>query len=145
MDGMRIGVRVEKPENYDGSKGRDLDTWLFQVQEHLQLIVIPIRGHVPYAVSLLRGNATLWWRELCEANNRLTTWDDFCCLLREHLRLENYSRRRRDELAEIWQYNREFVADFVFRFRATCLKIADLAEAENLDRFVRALVPDVRL
>ena len=31
MDGMRIGVKVEKPENYDGSKGRDLDTWLFQV------------------------------------------------------------------------------------------------------------------
>ena len=35
MDGMWIGVKVEKPENYDGSKGRDLDTWLFQVQEHL--------------------------------------------------------------------------------------------------------------
>ena len=35
MDGMRIGVKVEKPENYDRSKGRDLDTWLFQVQGHL--------------------------------------------------------------------------------------------------------------
>ena len=35
MDGMRIRVKVEKPENYDGSKGRNLDTWLFQVQEHL--------------------------------------------------------------------------------------------------------------
>ena len=55
MEGMRIGVKVEKPENYDGSKGRDLDTWLFQVQEHLQLTVIPVRGHVPYAASLLRG------------------------------------------------------------------------------------------
>ena len=83
IDGMRIGVKVEKPENYDGSKGRDLDTWLFQVQEHLQLIVIPVRGHVPYAASLLRGNATLWWRELCQANNRPATWDDFCRLLRE--------------------------------------------------------------
>ena len=31
MEGMRIGVKVEKPENYDGSKGRNLDTWLFQV------------------------------------------------------------------------------------------------------------------
>ena len=70
MDGMRIGVKVEKPENYDGSKGRDLDTWLFQVEEHLQLTVIPVRGHVPYAASLLRGNAALWWRELCQANNR---------------------------------------------------------------------------
>ena len=55
MEGMRIGFKVEKPENYDGSKGRDLDTWLFQVQEHLQLTVIPVRGPVPYAASLLRG------------------------------------------------------------------------------------------
>ena len=60
MEGMRIRVKVKKPENYDGSKGRNLDTWLFQVQEHLQLTVIPVRGHVPYAASLLRGNAALW-------------------------------------------------------------------------------------
>ena len=30
------------------------------------------------------------------------------------------------------------MADFVFSFRATCLKIRDLSEAEKLDRFVHA-------
>ena len=29
MEGMRIGVKVRKPKTYDGSKGRDLDMWLF--------------------------------------------------------------------------------------------------------------------
>ena len=29
LDGLRIRVKVEKPENYDGSKQRDLNTWLF--------------------------------------------------------------------------------------------------------------------
>ena len=29
MDGMCIGEKIEKPENYDGNKGRDLDMWLF--------------------------------------------------------------------------------------------------------------------
>ena len=43
------------------------------------------------------------------------------------------------------QYARESVADFVFRFRATCLKVPDLSEAEKLDRFVRALVQEIRL
>ena len=43
------------------------------------------------------------------------------------------------------QYARESVADFVYRFRATCLRVPDLSEAEKLDRFVRALVQDVRL
>ena len=29
MQGMQMGVKVEKPEAYDGDKSRDLDTWLF--------------------------------------------------------------------------------------------------------------------
>ena len=118
---------------------------MFQVQEHLQLTVIPVRGHVPYAASLLRGNAALWWCELCQANNRLTIWDDFCRLLHEQFRPENYSRHGRDELADIRQFNKEPVANFVFHFHATCLKIDDLSEAEKLDRFVRALVSKICL
>ena len=43
------------------------------------------------------------------------------------------------------QYARESVADFVYRFRATCLRVPDLSEAKKLDRFVRALVQEVRL
>ena len=101
LDGMHIKVKVEKPENYDGSKQRDLNTWLFQVQEHLNIIVIHMRGHVPYAASLLRGNATLWWHKLCESNNRPMIWNDFCHLLHEQFRPENYSRHGRDELAEL--------------------------------------------
>ena len=37
------------------------------------------------------------------------------------------------------------MVDFVFRFRATCLKIPDLSEAEKLDRSVRALSQEIRL
>ena len=56
---MHISVKVEKPENYDGSKERDVNTWLFQVREHLDLTVIQEWGHIPYAASLLHGNAAL--------------------------------------------------------------------------------------
>ena len=142
---MRLNVKVEKPEQYDGDKARDLDTWLFQVREHLELSTVPARGHVPYAASLLRGNAALWWREACEVNRRPATWDDFCRALREQFRPEDYGRRGRDDLATMRQYARESVADFVFRFRATCLKVPDLSKAEKLDRFVHALVQDIRL
>ena len=43
------------------------------------------------------------------------------------------------------QFGKESIADFVFRFRMTCLKIPDLSEAEKLDRFIRALSQDIRL
>ena len=145
MEGVRISIKVERPEYYDGGKTQDVDTWLFQVREHLDITVIPECGRIPYAASLFRGNATLWWRELCEANNRPGNWDDFCATLRDQFRAENLSRRGRDELANLYQYGKESVADFLYRFRATCLKIDNLSEAEKLDRFVRAPVSDVRM
>ena len=145
MDGMWIGVKVEKPENYDGAKERNLDIWLLWVREHLDLIVIPKRGHVPYATSFLQGNATLWWCELCEGNRGPVTWDDFYRVLHEYFRIENYSCHSRDKMAMIHQFSRESIADFVFHFCAICLKILDLSELERLDRFVRALAPEIRL
>ena len=145
LEGMRIGVKVGKPETYSGEKTRDLDTWLFQVREHLDITTIPARGHVPYAASLLRGNAVLWCCETCEGHRRPATWDDFCRMLCEQFRPEDYGRRGRNELATMWQFGKESVADFVFRFRSTCLKIPDLSEVEKLDRFVRTLAQDIRL
>ena len=43
------------------------------------------------------------------------------------------------------QYVRESVTDFVYRFRATCLRIPGISDGEKLDRFVCALVQDIRL
>ena len=96
-----MGVKVEKPKAYDGDKSRDLDTWLFQVREHLNLTVIPERGHVSYIASLLHGNAALWWREMCKGNCRPTTLDEFCRVLHEQFWPEDYGRRGRDELASL--------------------------------------------
>ena len=145
MEGVRVGVKVERPEYFEGGKTQDVDTWLFQVREHLDITVIPERGRIPYATSLFRGNTALWWRELCEADNRPANWDDFCAALRDQFCAENLSRRGRDELTNLFQYGKESVVDFLYRFRATCLKIDNLSEAEKLDRFVCALVPNVRM
>ena len=140
-----MGVKVEKTDTYDGGKGRDLDTWLFQVREHLNLTIILEWGHVSYAASLLCGNAALWRHEMCEANRCPLLWEDFRCILHEQFWPENYSCHGRNKLAGMRQYGKDSVADFVFHFRATYLKIQDLSEAEKMDRFVCALVLKVRL
>ena len=145
MENVRIGVKMERPDYFYGSKDQDADTWLFQVREHLDITIIPERGRVPYAASLFRGNAALWWREVCEANNRPGNWNDFCCAVRNQFCIENLSCRGHDELANMYQYGKESVADFLYRFRVTCLRVDNLSEAKMLNRFVRALVPDVRM
>ena len=43
------------------------------------------------------------------------------------------------------QYAHKSIADFVYRFWATCLRVLDLSEAEKMDCFVRALVQEIRL
>ena len=115
------------------------------MREHLELSTVPAGAYVVYAASLLRGNAAMWWRDACEAHRRPATWEDFCRALCDQFRPEDYGRRGRDKLATMRQYARESVADFVYRFRATCLKVPDLSEAEKMDRFVHALVQEIRL
>ena len=138
-------MKLERPDYFEGGKLQDVDTWLFQVREHLTMTTMPEPAQVPYAASLFRGNAALWWRERCEDALRPANWHEFAAALREQFRPENWSRRGRDELATMYQYAKESVTDFLHRFRATCLKIEHLSEEEKLDRFVHALVSDVRL
>ena len=38
LEGLRLNVKVEKPEQYDGDKAKDLDTWLFQVRQTFGVI-----------------------------------------------------------------------------------------------------------
>ena len=59
--------------------------------------------------------------------------------------MDNFNHHRRDELVELHQYNKKSVADFVFCFCETCLKIDDLSNVEKLNCFVRALVPEIQL
>ena len=68
LDGTRLSVKVEKPENYDGDKVKDLDIWLFQVCKHLELSTVPAGTYVTYVASLLRGNVVMWWREAYETH-----------------------------------------------------------------------------
>ena len=145
MQNVPLGIKMERPDYFEGNKLQDVDTWLFQVFEHLTITRLPEGSHIPYAASLFRGNAALWWREVCENAQRPVNWNAFCDAVREQFRPENWSRRGRDELANMYQYAKESVADFLHRFRSACLKIDNLSEDEKLDRFVRALVSDVRM
>ena len=99
LDGTRLSVKVKKPENYNGDKVKNLDTWLFQVREHLELSTVPAGAYVEYAASLLRSNAAMWWREACEAHRRPAMWEEFCGALCDQFRPEDYGRRGHDELA----------------------------------------------
>ena len=44
MENVRIRVKMQRPDYFYGRKDRDVDMWLFQVRERLDITVIPERG-----------------------------------------------------------------------------------------------------
>ena len=143
-ESARFEVKMEKPATFNGAKDKDVDTWLFSISEYMAFLKIREDTMVQYASSLLRGNAALWWREICENDDRPDTWESFQTLLREQFRSENLIRRARDELANLHQKEKESIPDFLHKFRQICLRIKNLDENEKLDKFCRALLPHIR-
>ena len=137
-------VKMEKPDSFNGSKEKDVDTWLFTMDEYMTLLHFNAESFVQYASSFLRGNAALWWREVCENDMRPETWEDFKVLLREQFRPDNLYRRARDELANLRQKERESIPNFLHKFRQVCMRVKNLDESEKLDKFCRALLPHIR-
>ena len=66
LEGMCLNVKVEKSEKYDGDKTKDLDTWLFQVREHLELSTVPARGHIELRLNL--GARQTFTKRQCSLN-----------------------------------------------------------------------------
>ena len=116
------GIKVERPKTNDGAKHRDVDTWLFQVEEYMLLTRIPAVSQVGYAASLLHRNAAMWWREKCEGGNRIESWEEFKTSLRGQFQKDNLVRRARDDLYALQQKEKESVVDFLHRFRQVCIK-----------------------
>ena len=138
-----MGMKMEKSEIYDGAKHRDVDTWLFQVDEHMSLTRVLADSCVGYAASLLRGNAAMWWRELCESGNRLDDWDKFKKSLCRQFRINNLIRRARDDFYALRQREKKPVLNFLHKFWQVCIRINDLSEVEKLDKFLQALNANV--
>ena len=39
--GQPFGIKMERPDYFEGGKHQDVDTWVFQVQEHLNMTRLP--------------------------------------------------------------------------------------------------------
>ena len=80
-----------------------------------------------------------------QSNNWLNTWDQFRDVLYEQFKWKFDSEWQRDELVTFHQGNTQSVVDFLFKSQEVCLKTNDLSEAEKLDQFLSALIPNVRM
>lgn len=132
-----------KPDQFFGTDdAKRVRQWIFQVENYFNVMNEPEARRVPYATTLLRKNALLWWQSL-RPEERPAAWDDFTRVLIEYFQPISATLVARDTLARLYQ--KSSVKQYVEEFKAQVLNIPDITDAEKLDRFRRGLKKEVQL
>jgi hypothetical protein len=58
---QRLSVKVPQPPYFEGNNKVNIDIWLFEVQQYLDLVQVPSEQRVAWAGTLLRESAATWW------------------------------------------------------------------------------------
>ena len=125
-----------------------VDTWLFQMRQYFDNCKAEDNQKVPYASSLLKDDAIIWWRNHLESaeNNHeegIKHWDDFKKAITEQFKYVNARKIARDKLAVIQQ--KKSVQEYATEYRSLLLEIPGMLEEEKVDRFIRGLKDYTRL
>lgn len=139
--------KVREPEVFKGERNAlVVESWINSMELYFQLIrATHGQDQLLYALSLLRGDAQLWYsqKKIYEAQELPQDWDDFKVLLRKEFVPINSVIQARDKLASLVQGGS--VTDYINEFRRLKLQIPDLSQGDALDRFVRGLVKVIRV
>lgn len=143
-------LKPAKPNTYDGKRKNDVDTWLNEMVRYFKACgianYISDLSCVPFAVSQLRGDASVWWdshkQQVHEDHEQLVEyWPEFEQSIQQQFQASNKVQDARDQLARLKQI--QSVKAYTAEFIRLSIKIDDLGNVEKLDRYVRGLKPNV--
>lgn len=142
IDQLPRSFKAPNLENFSGTKGEDLESWLFQTEEQFQLLGVTTDSvKILMSGMAFRKNAKTWYKSVrgpdVPEDERIHDWDTFVAILREHFSPVDPTKLARDELASLKQTGS--VRDYTAHFRQLCSTIRKIADEEKLDRYVRGL------
>jgi hypothetical protein len=134
--------QMQLPE-YD-PRTHNAEVWFYRLEQYMGLCVPrPSSADMISLASLrLRGAALDWWRSLSMTGRCPNTWEAFKQALKGQFQTLPPVRVARDKLAIARQVGS--VAQYVAHVRALHCVIADISEAEKMDRFERGLKPHLQ-
>ena len=71
---MRFGIKPKDPPVFTGKSSDDVEVWVQQVDNYLQLLGGSDSMQVSYVGTLLQGTAQLWFQCECSAGRRPDSW-----------------------------------------------------------------------
>ena len=100
-------VKPTRPDTYSGTRNiKELDSWLFMVEQYSKVTRLTSQETVQFAVTLLRGDAAVWWRNHIQTYTpdlQISKWNEFMNGISQEFKPVNASWRARDRLASLRQ------------------------------------------
>lgn len=142
-----MAPKVREPEVFKGDRNAlMIESWINSMDLYFQLVKVTHgQDQLLYALSLLRGDAQLWFSQMkvYEAQQLPQDWSELKVLLRKEFVPINAVIQARDKLAALVQTGS--VSGYINEFRRLKLQIPDLSHGDALDRFVRGLNKAIRV
>ena len=96
-----------RPDTYSRRQDKTtVEVWLFQLRQYFEACKTSEEHQVPFAASLLRDNAAIWWRSHVEDADQhmvelITDWRSFKKALTDQFKPVNAVKTAKDKLASI--------------------------------------------
>ena len=140
-------MRPKEPPTFKGDLNEDIDAWYSLVQDYCHLMGTSEAQNVAYMATLLQGAARVFWDSILRASGgrRPTSMMEFITILRQRFLSPMHERQARVTLWSIGQRQAESVHAFSCRFQNLLQRLATYDATDILERYIRALCPELRL
>ena len=136
---VRFDIKPKDPPVFTGKATDDVEVWVQQVDNYLQLLGGSDAMQVSYVGTLLQGTAQLWFQREGSAGRRPGNWEDLAAALCDRFRNSTKADQAQSTLMSIRQGKNETAHDFSLRFEAVLDKIPAYDETWVRNLFVWGL------
>lgn len=144
------GIKLVPPDVYHGERtAQAVEGWLHAFDNYCRLKNDRMleTTKVRFASTLLRGEASEWWRQIQNDPDTYepSTWYDFCVAFREEFKPNNSEQLAREALDRISQQTEGSIRAYVASFRKHMLELPSMDPADAIYRFIQGLNDDARM
>ncbi len=126
------------PEKFAGSKDENINVWLFQFEQSMELNRVPESFWTKVSFQYLKENAATWYlSSFTDSDPSEFSWETFKEGLRNAFQPSNYLDKLRDHVFELRQGN-DFDA-YVKDMRLSLMQLSDMSEIDKIRCFLRGL------
>ncbi|EIE77983.1 hypothetical protein G6F46_012499 [Rhizopus delemar] len=137
-------IKVREPDLFYGERSSlAVTTWLDCLKTYFELTKLNNSEKMLYTVTLLRGDAQLWWSRTKTSPMSPKHWDAFCIAFAREFKPLNSELAARDKLAALYQHGS--VSRYITESRSIQLQLDDLSKGDAQDKFVRGLKKNIRV